>query len=246
MELIKSTKTFILDTLFPIACLGCGRDAVWLCEGCQKNIALLSFQKCPACENAITESGSVCRKCRPDSKLDALLVAARYKEDNIDKLVHLYKYRFISDLHVPLGELLVKTLVRSKLSIPDIIIPVPLHPRRLRWRGFNQSQLLADHIGKNLVPNLEIAVDGKTLIREKYTAPQMKIKKYSERLANLKDAFAIKKGREGTSPADLHDKTILLVDDIATTGSTLSECAKTLKARGAKKVFGIVVARQEM
>jgi len=239
LSIIQATKNFILDTLFPINCLSCGKDNVWLCPDCLKNINFLSFQVCPKCEQTITDSGLACPKCKPLSELDALIVASKYKENNIDKLVHLYKYRFIEDLSVPLGKILVAAILKSQLPIPDIIIPVPLHPRRLRWRGFNQSQLLAEYIGKNLAPNFEIPVAADLLRRKKYTPPQMKIKTYSERQNNLKNAFTVNDTEE------IKDKNIILVDDIATTGSTLFECAKVLKQNGAKKVFGVVIARQE-
>jgi ComF family protein len=239
---IQTTKEFVLDTLFPINCLGCGRDNLWFCEDCQKNTELLSFQKCPLCENNITESGFICQKCKPSPHLDALLASVRYKDAHIGKLIHLYKYKFIEDLHIPLGNLLLKMILSSKFPLPDMIIPVPLHPRRLRWRGFNQSQLLAEYIGKNIASGFEIPVCENILSRKKYTSPQMKIKKYSQRISNLEQAFSIRDGGIG----DLKDKTIFLVDDICTTGATMFACAKALKASGAKKVFGIVIARQEI
>ncbi|EKE10770.1 MAG: hypothetical protein ACD_15C00204G0022 [uncultured bacterium] len=246
LSILENIKTFVLDTLFPINCLGCARDNIWFCSDCQKNIELLSFQKCPVCENRITESGLVCPKCRPSSRLDALLVSVKYRDGYIRKLIHLYKYKFIEDLHVPLGNLMLKIILSSKIPLPDMIIPVPLHPRRLRWRGFNQSQLLADYIGKNIAAGFEIPVCENILFRKKYTSPQMKIKKYSQRLSNLEDALDVKKNDKNHLSNDLKNKTILLIDDVATTGATIFECAKILKANGAKKVFGVVVARQEI
>ena len=215
-----------------------------------ENIELLSFQICPKCEDSISESGRTCHNCKP-SNLDGLLVASKYRENNLSKLVHLYKYRFVEDLYIPLGKILVKAILQSRLPLPDLILSVPLHTRRLRWRGFNQSELLAEYISQNLTPGLEIPVGKNLFTRKRYTPPQMKIKKYQERLDNLQNAFEIKK--ETKSPlgdlaptASLHGKTILLIDDIATTGATLLECAKVLKLNGAKKVFSAVLARQEM
>ncbi len=199
----------------------------------------MSFQVCPVCEKSITEDGLACPNCKARSHLDALLVAARYKEGGLDKFVHLYKYRFIEDLHIPFGKILTQRLLSSSLPIADIIVPVPLHPRRLRWRGFNQSKLLAEHISRNIAPGLEISVAENILQRRRYTPPQMKVKKYSERKANLQDAFAI------GSPEPIKGKSILLVDDISTTGATLFECARILKENGAKKVFAAVISRQE-
>lgn len=233
-------KKFLLDTLFPIACLSCGKEDVWLCDDCAAKINLLSFQVCPACEKIITDSGKPCADCKSGSALDALLVATKYKKNDLDRIVHLYKYRFIEDLGVALGKIIVKNILASDLPLPDIIIPVPLHPRRLRWRGFNQSKILAEHISRNLAPGLEIPVAENILKRKKYTPPQMKIKKYSERKKNLKDAFSIE------DAAPIKNNTILLIDDIATTGTTLSECAEALKRAGAKKVFAAIIARQEL
>ncbi len=246
LEILTQVKSFVLDTLFPINCLYCGQEDVWLCEACQKNIELLSFQKCPLCEKTITESGTVCRSCKADSKLDGLLVATHYKDNQLSKLIHLYKYKFIEDLHLPLGKLLVRIIAKSDLPLPDMLVPVPLHPRRLRWRGFNQSALLADYIGKNLTAGFEITIHTNILHRKRYTPPQMKIKKYAERIANLQQAFSLSKKAVTDMPSLLQGKTILLVDDVATTGTTLFECAKILKAGGAKKVFAVVIARQEM
>ena len=247
-KIFTQIKTFILDTLFPIACLNCGQDDVWFCDECLVNFKFLSFQVCPQCEREITENGKLCRTCKISSAgLDGLLIASGYQENNVAKLVHILKYNFVSDLHIPLGKILSKIIWQNSLPLPDAIIPVPLHKRRLRFRGFNQSELLAKYLSQNLTPGMEIPVFSDTLIRKKYTPPQMKIKKYSDRQKNITDAFEINSSADcpllGGQSA-LCGKTILLVDDIATTGSTLLECAKTLKQNGAKKVFGAVIARQ--
>lgn len=242
MEIIKKTKTFILDTLFPISCVSCNHDGVWLCENCFQKIQLLSFQLCPRCEKLITEDGqlcSFCKKLRPP--LDALIVASRYKEGNISKLVHLFKYNFVEDLSAPLGKLMVQALLASGLHVPDFIVPVPLHKRRLRWRGFNQAELLANHVSRNLTPGYAIPVFENVLKRIRYTPPQMKIKDYFQRRKNMRDVFSLTAG-----PLSIKNKNILLIDDIATTGATLFECARTLKQNGAKFVFAAVIARQEM
>lgn len=253
MSAISRAREFILDTLFPISCVNCNCDDYWLCEKCFQKINLLSFQVCPYCEKIITENGKVCADCQKRSApehitLDSLVAATKYKESNISKLVHLYKYNFVEDLHSSLGRLLTKSLLQTQLPIPDIILPVPLHPRRLRWRGFNQSLLLANHIADNLTPGFSIPTSSDLLIRKKYTSPQMKVKNYTERKENMQNAFAINLCCSDpiTSEKFLKGKTVLLVDDIATTGATLFECARVLKKADAKKVFGVVIARQEI
>ncbi len=238
MKALKKTKRFILDTLFPIHCLNCGRPDAWLCESCLEQIKPLPFQVCPKCENIMTEGGKVCRWCKKDYPLKALVVATKYQEKNISKLVHLYKYNFIAGLNIPLGKIIIRSLIKNNIIIPDVIIPVPLHPRRLRWRGFNQSQLLAEFIAENLMPGLKIPVANDLLFRKKYTPPQMTIKNYAERRKNLSEIFGIE------NPALIKGKKILLVDDVATTGTTLEECARILRQNDAR-VFGAVIARQE-
>lgn len=235
-------KNIILETLFPIFCLSCGKEGDWLCDRCISGIKLLDFQVCPDCEENITERGSLCPYCRRSGKLfiDLLLVATSYENPVIKRLVHSLKYRFVAGIADPLSALLVRAIQKKDLSLPNFIVPVPLHPRRLRWRGFNQSLLLARNISEELAPPLRIEVLD-ILNRKKYNRPQMEIKNYQERLANIKDNFFL---GDGLAKDKLKNKTILLVDDVATTGATLNECAAILKRGGAKKVFAIVAARQ--
>lgn len=250
LQISIKIKEFILDTLFPITCLSCNKDGVWLCEDCLENINLLSFQVCPKCEDTITEFGQLCRNCKTTSALDALVVALKYQDHHIDKFVHLYKYRFVEDLHIPLGKIMIEAILNSDLPMPDIIIPVPLHKRRLRWRGFNQSELLANYVSQNLTPGFEIPVFPNLLTRHKYTPPQMKIGKYADRQKNMQDAFIFNPKSSNFQQLQQLEHSnkynVLLIDDIATTGSTLFECARILKQNGAKKVFSTVIARQEM
>lgn len=260
LMLLYKMKRIVLDTLFPVQCLFCKADDVWICKSCLEKIKIISVQVCPYCEKNITPGGATCSFCREKFfgknqkiPLDNLIIASKYKENSISRLIHLFKYRFISDLSVPLGKIMIKTIIKNNLPLPDLIIPIPLHKRRLRWRGFNQSELLADYISKNLTPGFSIPVFADLIIRKKYTTPQMKIKKYKARQENIKNMFAINsnpllpQAGEGARRADegIKNRTILLVDDIATTGSTLFECAKVLKSNSASKVYACVTARQE-
>ncbi len=251
-RMIKKIHKFILDTLFPISCLNCRKEGSWLCPECLEKIKLLPFQVCPLCEKIATEKGRVCSRCRGKTSaekgllpIDGLLTAVKYSESNISHLVHLYKYSLIFDLSVPLGKLLVKSFIRNNLPLPDFIIPVPLHARRLRWRGFNQAELLSWHISQNITPAFSIPVLSDLLIRKKYTLPQMKIKNYGERQKNIRGAFRISL-KDPAIVKDIKGKRILLIDDIATTGATLLECGNLLKKNGVKEIFGAVIARQEI
>lgn len=235
-------RKFALNTLFPIRCLACQKPDVWLCKDCLQKIPLILEQKCPICENKITPQGQICFDCRKKLRIDGLLAAASYSQEVLAQAVHLYKYRFIEDLKNPLGKIMAKALHQFEIPLPDIIIPIPLHPRRLRWRGFNQSELLARYISCHITPGLLIPVENNILVRKKYTTPQMEIKNYFHRRKNLENAFAVSRAERGK----LKNKRVWLVDDVATTGSTLFESARVLKKSGAGEVWGIVIARQEL
>ena len=245
--MIANLKNFILDTLFPITCLGCGAPDQWLCEKCLAGIKNISRQVCPYCEKVFTDSGTFCPAClarfhkkNKNPSLDGMIVSAKYKD--VSFLIHKYKYAFAKDLSFVLGKIISGSLGQNGAPLPDAIIPVPLHGRRKRWRGFNQSELLAEYIGKNLLPNFPLPVLNDILVRKKYSRPQMRIKDHSARKKNITSAFALSKD---FSPCRIEEKNILLVDDVATTGATLFECARVLKSAGAKKVFAAVIARQE-
>ncbi|MFA6160066.1 MAG: ComF family protein [Parcubacteria group bacterium] len=254
----QKIKKYILDTLFPIRCLHCQKYGEWVCRECTQKISILSVQVCPYCEKTISPNGRICPKCKDKFlakneiwPLDALIVSAKYEKNGLSRLVHCFKYNFIPDLGEILAKIMCEAIVSHNSPLPDFIIPIPLHPRRQRWRGFNQSEILAQYISQNLTPSFPIAIISDFLIRKKYTPAQMKIKNYQERQRNVRNIFGLNCNVEtqnfaSQNFASLQGKTILLVDDICTTGSTLFECAKVLKSTGAKKVFAVVIARQEI
>lgn len=237
---MKIFSEFFLDTLFPIKCLFCNKEGIWICQKCFDQIKIETEHVCGVCEKVVTPEGKTCQDCKKKSFLSGLLCACSYAQPTISQAIHFFKYRFISDLHEPLGNLLIKTIKNTELPLPDIIIPIPLHSRRLRWRGFNQASLLGQHVAKKLLPNCEIDFATEILVRNRYTQPQMSIKNFISRKQNIEGAFSV------SSPKIIKNKMVLLVDDVATTGSTIFECAKVLKTAGASRVFAIVLARQEV
>ena len=130
----------------------------------------------------------------------------------------------------PLGRLMISALPQGVDT--DVIIPVPLHPTRLRAREFNQSLLLADQLSRHLAR----PVSATNLVRTAATDPQTTLSR-QERLRNLRNAFEIRR------PSDLSGKRILLIDDVFTTGATLNECARSLRNAGAGPVFALTLAR---
>lgn len=238
-EFFDTAWHFVLDILFPVHCLGCKKEGHWFCKKCSSGISISREHFCPVCERVITPDGRTCLNCKKKNALAGLIIASTYTQFPIANAIHLFKYRFVADLHVPLGELLVNVLQHTEIPLPEIIIPVPLHKRRLRWRGFNQSALLAKYVASHLLSQNILTFSEDILLRRRHTPPQMEVRSHAARKLNIANAFTI------FADASVANKTILLVDDVATTGSTLFECAKVLKKAGAKEVFAIVVARQE-
>jgi ComF family protein len=240
MDTYARLKTLLLDILFPIECVGCDQSKTFLCDVCLAAIPIHTNHLCHICKKNTTPHGQVCIDCLGQSSLDGILVASSYKNTVLSKTIHLYKYRFIQKLSQPLSRLLVQSIIHSEIPLPDMLCPVPLHPLRLRWRGFNQSELLAQELSVQLLPQLPISLI-KGLTRDRFTLPQKSIRDIKERHDNIRNAFTwIPKPSQQTT---LQGKYIWLIDDVATTTETLNECAKILKQNGAKKVFGVVLGR---
>ena len=256
---VLSSRDFILDLIFPIECLGCGAEGVWLRKTCFRQLPLQAEQYCLNCKKP-NEFGQFCPACASAYSLDGVWIAGNYENKIIAALIKNLKYHFAKDLAKILGEFLIlflRNLInkgrigRTDLSLgldkkkikkirqtPEIIfdfkncllIPVPLHPRRERWRGFNQVKAIAETVSRHF--NLELSTD---LIRLKHRPPQAKLSE-EKRKQNIKECFAWTK-------ANLANKRVILVDDVVTTGSTLNECAKILKQAGAAEVWGLVAAK---
>jgi ComF family protein len=146
----------------------------------------------------------------------------------------IHQLKFGGKLHCipPLVELLAATLDKYGRPGTEFVTPVPLHVKRLRQRGFNQSALLAKMLGRRL--GLPVRFDA--LIRKHWTEPQTRLNR-RERLENVQDAF------DAPHPALVEGRSIILVDDVFTTGTTISECARVLKSAGASSVHALTVAR---
>ena len=146
--------------------------------------------------------------------------------------IHQLKYRNLRALAVPLAKLLRDYLATTPVS-GEVLVPVPLHQKRLRERGYNQSSLLAQELCK--LTNLPVV--GDCLIRKGHAPPQARTSTVEERWRNVADAFSCRDHR-------LQDKRVLLIDDVSTSGATLDACAAVLKAAGATSVWGLVLARE--
>ncbi len=216
----------LLDIVFPRSCFGCGKWGSYICKSCATNkISYFNFQVCPVCERA-SQSGLTHSTCKSD--LDGLFVLANYK-DLIIKVVREIKYQGVFAASSEVGSL-IRQHYHKEFEF-DYFVPVPLSKKRERLRGFNQAEKLAKALKLKPVKNL--------LVRTKETKPQFDLK-FEQRKDNVKGVFAI---NPNLLTRNLQNLSLCLVDDVATTGSTLFECAKTLKMAGAKRVYGVTIAR---
>ena len=228
--LLAKVSNTALDLLFPIPCAGCGREGKIICQDCASELAKLTSPYCAKCASPDTLSPcGWCRESPPD--VDGIR-APFLMEGTLKHAIHSFKYRGVRAAAPELGRLLAGYL--AERPVPgDVLIPVPLHPRRLRNRGYNQSALLARELAKStglaLAPNV--------LRRLTDSPPQVDAAFRSQRRTNVKESFQC--------TVEVTSQKVILVDDVATTGSTLSACAASLKAAGADSVWGLVLAREK-
>jgi len=241
---LSSINKLVLDCVFPKHCLSCNEEGTYLCDKCLNALPLSKGITCFVCGHR-SPQGYACKACRKNGylKLSGLLVASDWNDPLLKQLIYAYKYNFVKELSNPLSIIASKYLklyFSDKLQSQEIIfISVPLHPRRLAWRDFDQAELLTRTIGEILtIPIIE-----KVLIRHRYTLPQAEIHNQAERKLNLKDAFSLAKNLTQKNKDLLKNKIVILVDDVATTGATFQECVKALKPLSPKEIWGLVIAR---
>ena len=223
-------KNFLLDLIFPVRCIACKREGELLCSNCVEKIELNKKQFCPICRRE-SFGGRTCVNCAKECPLTGLLVAASYeKNPGLAQAVKTLKYKFSKNLAKNLSTILVNVIAKNSFD-KAVLVPVPLHKKRQRWRGFNQANLLAEAISFKITLPIE-----NLLMRTRNTPQQAKLNRQA-RLKNLSSAFELNPGYS------LKNKTVILVDDVASTGTTLIECAKVLKKGGAGEVWGLVLAR---
>ena len=221
-----------LDLLFPRRCVGCEEEGSFLCARCEAASPRLLPPFCRQCAQPLTSS-DLCGRCRETPLRDLEGIRAPYlMEGSVRDCVHKLKYQDFRALGHVLGELLAAYV--SELSLPaSVLVPVPLHPRRLRARGYNQSALLARAMGQHM----GLTVAERALGRSRAAPPQARSADMAQRRRNVEGSFTVR-------DASLAGSAVLLVDDVCTTGSTLSACAAALKAAGASSVWAVTVARE--
>lgn len=219
----------VLDWLFPPTCAGCGRWGERFCPDCFSKVELLSTDLCPKCSQP-SPQGQVCQSCQVDPPPWQTCRAWAAYRGPLRVAVHRLKFKNDLGLSEFLGQHLVQ-LIQQQAWPVDCIIPVPLNPRRRRARGYNQSAFLAYAIalqtGLSYLPG--------ALLRIKDTRSQVGLSA-EERHLNLQAAFNAK--------VDLvSGRTVLLLDDVMTTGATLRNATSALLQGGASQVYALTLAR---
>jgi ComF family protein len=231
----------LLDILFPPLCHCCKAfipDAgdLHLCPDCRAASPLIVSPHCTVCGLPFLTEGGIdhcCGGCCEEPPPFAAARAAVLFDGPVRELVHRFKYGKKVQHSRPLAMLAAWNLGEFvAANAADLIIPVPLHVKRLRQRGFNQAILL----GEILSRKWRLPLSRNNLSRIRWTEPQINLTA-AERKQNVRGAFAVK------DAAAVKDRRIILVDDVYTTGSTVAECARTLKKAGAEAVFVVTVAR---
>jgi ComF family protein len=210
-KLLLRLASVATDLLFPPRCAGCGRIDTHWCKTCSREVDAIPFPG----------------RLEAAEHLSAVAASAPHK-GVLREAIQALKYDNARAVAEPLGRRLALCLRQQDWTI-DTLIPVPLHTRRLAERGYNQAQLLADQIAKMT----GILCQPQALQRIRNTQSQVTVSG-AERLNNLQHAFA-------ANPISIQNHVVLLVDDVYTTGSTLSACAEALMAAGAQAVYGLTV-----
>jgi len=220
-----------MDYVFPRECFGCGREGEWLCSACFDSVKFFQTAPCFLC-NRESFFGGACPECQTATGIDEIIVATTYEKSVAGKIVEQYKYNFLESAGEILVRLLVKQICQQGAAMRfagAILIPIPLHPRRMAERGYNQAAVIA----LGLANQFGCQVDENLLKRIKYTQQQAKLDR-EERNKNIKEAFAV--DARVSVP-----ETVVLVDDVLTTGATFAEVARVLKTAGVKRVICVAV-----
>ncbi|MDR1150288.1 MAG: ComF family protein [Clostridiales bacterium] len=231
----------LLNFIFPKKCIICGeilnlKKEIAICESCDKEKLVEKIDnvnRCKICSRMISFNSKICKDCLSnDFSFDKNFSLFKYNE-TMKNIISRFKFEDNSFIGILLSELMCKEINLNKIfknRIFDFIIPVPIHWNRERKRGFNQSKILA----KKISQKNKIFLETKNFLRVKNTKAQFNLNKI-EREENLRGAFCVKKNI-------FKNKNIILIDDIFTTGSTINNCAKTLKKIGSNYVASITLS----
>lgn len=232
-------KAALLDLLYPPRCAGCDSREAWFCAQCVDQLARAASPCCSLCGEPMpapvrSTRTSLCPRCQAHPlALDGLRFVA-YFEGPLRRAVHQLKYRGCRAVAPALGHLMADAFLADSPPC-ELLVPVPLHARRLRERGYNQAALLAQAVGAELV----VPVHTTALVRCRETRSQVKLNA-SERRENVRRAFTVPPAVAET----IRERAVVVVDDVCTTGATLEACAMALRQAGARSVWGLTLGRE--
>lgn len=208
---VSRCANIAVKTLFPAYCCCCEREGVWVCENCERHF----------------EQGTTF-----DIEEEFTVISSfRFRQKGIQEIIHAFKYEGLRELALWCGSRMAATWeIRGKATF-DLLVPVPLHTKRLRERGYNQAELLALEVSHRI--RMPLCLDA--IGRVRMTEMQFGLSG-EERAENVKGCFTVR------SDVDLKGKRILLIDDVCTTGATLKESALALRLAGAVRISALVVA----
>lgn len=225
----------LLDTIFPKKCLECKKTGNYICWNCLNKLIPLK---------------QVCIRCGKPS-IDGLTHTKCLRPWGMDGLVHLWpyggvirkallglKYKYATDIAREITKNIVIKLKTKDILFPKtvVLVPIPLHARRKNWRGFNQVEV----IGRGVSEKMDWKLNSELLVREKLRRPQIELRG-KQRRQNIRGVFSVKKNHLTIQP--FNHLTVVLFDDVFTTGSTIKEACKVLKRNRVKKVWGLTIAR---
>lgn len=233
---VRHLVNFWLDVVFPPACANCGRAGWLLCPGCAGQMAPMPREICSHCGRhlemglAAWRPQETCADCQANpSAVVQRRAPLRYQEPT-SSIIHRFKYEGYFALGEPLARFMIDGWPAWQQP-PDLILPIPLHSRRRRRRGYNQSELLARFLARAVV----IPFEPTALRRDRHTVPQVGLGS-DERHENVRGAFS-------AAAEIVSGRHVLLVDDVLTTGATMTAAAEALLAAGAATVAGYCLAR---
>lgn len=224
----------LLDILFPKKCINCGKFEDFLCHECKSSLKVVGLQRCPNCKRK-SFCGKFCDGglCAKDFFFDQLILCFLYGKNTIlQKLVVNFKYKFLKAINIFFVNVLKYQFLKFFSGENIIVVPVPMSREKMRLRGENHAKILAYNFAKKL--NLKFC----DALWRSHRDDQAKLKR-NDRLVNLKNSIFIKNRFENS----VNGKTILLIDDIVTTCSTVNECSRALKTAKVKGVCVLALAR---
>jgi ComF family protein len=245
---LRGIAQSLFATIFPSECRLCDAfltniSRLPVCDECVSAIPPLSGIFCAVCgerlPNQIAESDGLCALCRKEAPPYAVAAAYGSYETGLRDLIHLLKYDKVRPAANVLGNMLAEVIAKMQSDFagdPILVAPVPLHSAKLRERGFNQAELIVRAALKHLAMGQRFELNAYLLKRRRVTKSQIGLSQH-QRKENLRGAFIVT-GRDA-----LAGREVLLVDDVFTTGTTASECARVLRRAGAGKVWIATVAR---